>query len=249
MARRPAVRYKAVMLSRTKLAEQDLIVTMMTEEGEQLRAVAKGARKPGSRLSARSELFVEADVMISKGRNLGILTEAEVSDAHVGARVDIEHVACASAMCEIARLTCYEDLKDPFLFPLLSRSLRACEESTDRPHLDIVAAAYVFKVMSHAGWRPVLDACIACEEPAATRFCVSVGGVLCESCARNVAEAMPVSQNELDWIGALIGLTFDELLVAPVDDLTSSKLLDVAHRWAATHLDARLRAFEFLRGI
>lgn len=195
------------MLGRTKLAEQDLIVTMLTKEGEQLRAIAKGARKPGSRLSARTELFVESDLLVSPGRGLGIITEAEVRNAHVGARTDVDRVACASALCEVARLTCYEDLQDPFLFPLLSRALRGCEEAQDSAHLDIVAAAYILKVMSHAGWRPVLDACVACDEPSATRFCVPAGGVLCESCARDVAEAVPTSQNELGWIGALIGLT------------------------------------------
>ena len=45
------------MLGHTKLAEQDLILTLLSETGEQLRAVAKGARKPGGRLAARVELF------------------------------------------------------------------------------------------------------------------------------------------------------------------------------------------------
>lgn len=249
MGRRPAVRYRAVVLGRTKLAEQDLILTMLASTGEQLRAIAKGARKPGSRLAARTELFVEADLLVSPGRGLGIVTEAEVTDAHVGARTDIERVSCASAMCEVARLTCYEDLPDPFVYPILSRALRACEEATDRAHLDLMAAAYVIKVLSHGGWRPVLDSCVSCGEPSPTRFCVRAGGALCESCARDVEDALPASQNLLDWLAAVIGLTFDALLAAPIDALSASELLDVAHRWASTHLDARLRATEFLCGL
>lgn len=248
MARRPAVRHRVIVLDRTKLAEQDLIVTMITTRGTQLRAVAKGARKPGARLAARTELCVEADLLVSEGRGLGIVTEAEVLEAHRGAQVDVERLACASAICEVARLTCYEDMEDPFLYPLLSRSLTACEEARDRAHLDVVVAAYVLKVLSHEGWRPVLDACISCGEAPATRLCVRAGGVVCESCARDVADALPVSQNLIDWMVSLIGAPFDTLLAAPVDNRTAYELLDVAHRWAATHLDARLRAMEFLRG-
>ncbi len=249
MARRPAVRHRVIVLGRTKLAEQDVIVTMLTSEGEQLRAVAKGGRKPGSRLAARTELFVEADLLVSQGKGLGIITEGQIIDAHVKARADVERVAAASALCEVAKLTCYEDMSDAFLYPVLSRALKACEQAVDHAHLDVVIAAYALKVLSHEGWRPVLDSCVACGEPSPTRLCVRAGGALCESCARDVEDALPVSQNLLAWLAALIGLTFDDLLAAPVDDQTAFELLDTAHRWAATHLDARLRAIEFLRGL
>ncbi len=42
--------------------------------------------------------------------------------------------------------------------------------------------------------------------------------------------------------------TFDELLAAPIDPHTAAFLLGLSHLWAATHLDQRLRAMEFLLG-
>lgn len=249
MAGRRTERRRAVVLDRTKLAEQDLILTMVSLEGEQLRAVAKGARKPGSRLAARTELFCDIDMLLSYGRGLGIVSEAQVMDAHEGVRGDLERLSCASAICEVARLTCYENMEDAFLHPLLSRALTACEQASDRNHLDLVYSAYVFKVLSHAGWRPELAGCIACGESAATRFSVSGGGVLCESCARDVAGAQPISQNQLAWIGALIMSTFDVLLASSIDGSTSAYLLGIAHEWATTHLESRLRASEFFVGI
>ena len=64
MARRTR-RLKALVLGRTKLSEQDLILTLLSEEGEQVRAVAKGARKPGGRLASRVELFCESDFLLA----------------------------------------------------------------------------------------------------------------------------------------------------------------------------------------
>ena len=49
MPGRKTTRLKAIVLDRTKLAEQDLILTMLSDSGEERRAVAKGARKPGGR--------------------------------------------------------------------------------------------------------------------------------------------------------------------------------------------------------
>ncbi len=245
MAGRRTYRTRAIVLDRTKLAEQDLILTMLAESGAEVRAVAKGARKPGGRLAARADLFCETDFLIASGRNLDVVSEASLVDPHGGLRGEFERVSAASAICEVARLTCFAEAEDPFLYPILSRALSACEEAPDQAHLDLAVAAYVFKVLAHGGWRPVLDECCACGDAACTYFSVSAGGVLCESCAREVAGAQEVTPTEIAWLRALIGLTFDQLMAAAIDDETAVTLLSLAHMWAATHLDARLRAMEF----
>lgn len=242
---RRTYRTRAIVLDRTKLAEHDLILTLLGQDGGELRAVAKGARKPGGRLAARVELFSETDFLIAKGRSLDVVSEATLIDAHEGIRGSFERVSAASAICEMARLTTFDEVEDAFLYPILSRALRACEEAGDQAHLDLVVAAYAFKVLAHGGWRPELSSCVACGDPAPSFFSVAAGGLLCESCAREVEGAELVAPSTVGWLKALIGLTFDKLLESEIDDQIAVELLGLAHSWAATHLDARLRAFEF----
>ncbi|MDI9589631.1 MAG: DNA repair protein RecO [Acidobacteriota bacterium] len=246
MPRGPSRRTKAVVLARTKLSEQDLILTLLCESGMQERAVAKGARKPGGRLASRVELFCESDLLIARGRTLGIVSEAALVEAHARLRGDVARVSAASTIVEIARLTCYEDVGDPFLYPILSRALRACEEAADQPHLDLTVAAYAFKALSHGGWRPELRSCIACGDEAVSFFSSTSGGLLCPSCEKDVEGACELSATEVSWLRALISMTFDELLHAPVDSELAVLLVSLAHSWCAVHLDARLRAFEFM---
>ena len=249
MAGRRTYRTRAIVLDRTKLGEQDFILSLLTEDGSAVRAVAKGARKPGGRLAARADLFCETDFLLAAGRSLDVVSEASLVNAHAHLRGAYERVAAASAVAEVARLTCFEDAPDPFLHPICSRALRACEEAPDQPRLDLVVAAYVMKVLAHSGWRPELDGCCACGDGAVTYFSSAAGGVLCSSCAREVAGAQPLTASQLGWLRALIRSTFDELLAAAIDAETSVFLLGLAHSWAATHLDARLRAMEFLAGV
>lgn len=246
---RRSIRHRAIVLGRTKLAEQDLILTLLAQSGEQLRVVAKGARKPGGRLASRSELFCEVDLLVSQGRSLGIVGEATLLDAHAGLRGSLERVSAASAIVEVARLTCYEDMQDGFLYPILSRALRACEQAQDQTHLDLAVAAYAFKVLSHAGWRPELAACIACGDGAVSHFSSAAGGLLCASCAKDIEGAVELSSSEIAWLRALIALTFDQLLEAEIDPQTAALMLSLAHTWCAVHLDARMRAFEFLLSV
>ena len=248
MAGRRTYRARAIVLDRTKLGEQDLILTLLASDGRQLRAVAKGARRPGGRLAARVELFCETDFLLAAGRSLDVVSEASLADAHPRIRGDYERMAAASAVAEVARLTCFEDAPDALLFPICSRALLACEQAGDRAHLDLVAAAYAWKVLAHGGWRPELDACCACGDPDVSLFSATAGGALCESCAREVAGAERVGPERLAWLRALLGCTFDELLASEVDDACALGLLALAHLWAATHLDCRLRAMEFLAG-
>ncbi|MBE5024616.1 DNA repair protein RecO [Olsenella sp. DSM 107455] len=249
MAGRRTYRTRAIVLDRTKLAEQDLILTLLAADGSQVRAVAKGARKPGGRLAARVELFCETDFLLAAGRSLDVVSEAQTVEPHAALRGDYERVAAASAVAEVARLTCYEDAPDGFLHPICSRALRACEGAADRAHLDLVVAAYAMKVLAHGGWRPELAGCCACGDQDVSYFSAAAGGVLCASCAREVAGARELSRSEVSWLRALLGLTFDELLVVQIDAETAVVLLGAAHVWAATHLDARLCATEFYLGL
>lgn len=242
-------RTTAVVLSKTKLKETDLILTLLDESGCQVRAVAKGARKPGSRTAARCEVFCTVDLLLARGRSLDVVSQVELVSAPLGPAPSLEALTAASAIADIARLCSFEDARDPFVHAITRSALAhvgAC--GADAPHLDVITAAYVFKLLSHVGYRPVLDACAACGDPAPTRFSAAAGGLVCASCATTIAGSKPLEPGMADWLRSLIGLTFDELAAAPVDAFRASLLLAHAHVWAATHLDCRLRSLEFMLG-
>lgn len=249
MAGSRTYRTRALVLDKVKLKETDLILTLLAESGRQIRAVAKGARKPGSRLAARCELFCTTDLLLAHGRNLDIVSQAELLEAPLGPTPTYERMSAASAVADIARLCCYEDAEDPYIFSITQRALQVVGDvSTDTVHLDIVVAAYTFKVLSHLGYRPDFSSCVACGDAAVSFFSASAGGLLCGSCASSVPGAEPVDATQVEWLRACINARFDELASSPVDVTTASYLLALAHLWAATHLDARLRALEFMLG-
>lgn len=239
----------AIVLDKTKLKETDLILTLLARDGREVRAVAKGARKPGSRLAARCELFCTVDLLLAKGRSLDVVSQAELVEAPLGAAPTYESMQRASVVAEVASLCCFEDAWDPFVFNISSKALRVLGGlQDDCPHMDLIVAAYVFKLLSHVGYRPDYSVCIACGDPALSFFSASAGGLLCSSCASRVAGAEAVDADAVNWLRALLPLTFDQLVSQPVDMCTSNLMLSLAHSWAATHLDSRLRAMEFLLG-
>lgn len=245
MAQARTRRVRGIVLDRTKLGEQDLIITILGESGEELRAVAKGARKPGGRLSSRVELFCQDDLLLARGRTLDIVSEATTIDAHAGIRGDLARLAAASAVSEVARLTCFPESADPYLYPICARALTACEQAGDQAQLDAVVAAYVIKVLAHGGWRPQLGTCVHCGDHAVSMVSVSAGGALCSSCAKSVGDAEDVGRAYVTWLGRLVTSTFDELLGMAPDAMCAAWLVAFGHRWAAAQLECRIRSLEF----
>ena len=244
----PTERMRGIVLRHSKLREIDLIITLLLDDGRRLDVMALGARKPGGRLAGRTELFDETDFLLVHGKGLPTMREAQLVDGHAGLRNDLDRTSAASCVVELARASCFEDASDPYLFAICSRALAACEQAGSRAQLDFVVAAYAFKLLAHGGWNPTLDRCVACGDEKASRFSVMQGGVLCESCASSVEGAEPIDSRELSLLRALIAYTFDELLGLEPDGPSAALMLSFAHAWAATHLDARLRAFEFFSG-
>lgn len=248
MAQRRRIRVRAIVCGRTKLAEQDQILTLLAEDGQQMRAVAKGARKPGSRLAARTDLCCECDLLLSLGPGLAVVGEAELIRAY-GAGADLSRLSCASAMAEIARMTSFEDNPDPFLFPLLARALASVGEARGEAHLSLALAAYALKVCSHEGWRPRTRRCVLCGEPHSGAFSAQAGGALCASCAKDVAGVEVTGTDAIEWLEALVTSTFDTLMALDADAAFSAYLAELAVGWARTHLECRLRACEFYLGL
>ena len=230
MAGSRTYRTKVLVLDKTKLKETDLILTMLDERGRQVRAVAKGARKPGGRLAARCELFCTVDMLLAHGRSLDVVSQAELMEAPLGAAPDYETTCAASAIAEVAR------------------ALALMGSGLDTAHMDLLVAAFVFKLLSHVGYRPDFSACVLCGDPMLSYFSPQAGGLMCGSCASSVPGAELVSTGEVAWLRALMSMTFDALMAERIDPHTAAFLLGLSHVWAATHTDQRLRAMEFMLG-
>ena len=114
--------------------------------------------------------------------------------------------------------------------------------------MDLLVAAFVFKLLSHVGYRPDFSACVLCGDPMLSYFSPQAGGLMCGSCASSVPGAELVSTGEVAWLRALMSMTFDALMAERIDPHTAPFLLGLSHVWAATHTDQRLRAMEFMLG-
>jgi DNA repair protein RecO (recombination protein O) len=108
----------ALVLRKTKLGETDTILSLLAEDGRQVRAVAKGLRRPGSKFGARLEPFSVVDLLLNSGRSLEIVSEARTVHAHAGLREDLERSEAAAVVADLLDKVSVEGQHEPRLFAL-----------------------------------------------------------------------------------------------------------------------------------
>jgi DNA repair protein RecO (recombination protein O) len=95
--------YKAtgINLKSVPLGEADRIVTILTREFGLVRAVAAGARKPRSKLGGRGELFVINHLMLSTGRSLDKIAQAETIESYPALSRNLSKLTVAQYWAEV----------------------------------------------------------------------------------------------------------------------------------------------------
>ena len=64
---------EAIVLTRFDLGEADRVLTLITPTGGKLKAIAKGIRRPTSRLGGSLEPFAELTVSMARGRTFDVV--------------------------------------------------------------------------------------------------------------------------------------------------------------------------------
>lgn len=194
----PPVNVQAIVLRRRPLGEADKVLTLFTREMGKLSAVAKGARKPTSKLAGATETCVRARFHLAPGRTFWIITQASVERARARLHRSLVNAAAAMYACELVDRLLEESVPDEDLFGLLAGVLDELELSE---HPMWTLCLFENALLLQQGYTPVLDICARCGKPVEgeqVAFQPDAGGALCVSCAR--ARTGVVKLSRLAWL-------------------------------------------------
>ncbi|MEY4409631.1 MAG: repair protein RecO [Actinomycetota bacterium] len=236
----PHYRDEGIILRTHKLGEVDRILTILTKDHGQIRAVAKGVRKTSSRFGARLEPFMVADLQLYEGKNLDTVSQVEQL-ASYGAQIvaDYPKYTAANAMVEAAeRLTRESSNSQQYL--LLLGGLRALAGSDYEGSQ--VLDSYLLRALSLSGWVPELGVCQSCQSHQPQSFSVHTGHVSCANCA--LPGAVRLGSSGLDHMRNLLAGNWPEVAVAAV--ATKSNVSSVISAYLQWQLERGLRSMSMV---
>src|SRR5436305_2690367 len=177
-----------VVLRRLDYGEADRIFTLLTRDHGKVGAIAKGVRRPSSKLGPSLELYGHVDVLLAKGRgDLDVVAQVERLP---GMRIagEVEWMSHAALIAELAERVCEDRHPVDGVYELTVMALDELARETDPRR---ASAYFLMSALDLLGYAPQLMACASCErplEPKPAAFSAAAGGFLCD---RHAAFGMP----------------------------------------------------------
>ncbi len=232
-------RDQGVVLRTYRLGEADRIVVIATRASGKVRAVAKGVRKTKSKFGGRLEPVSHVALQLYEGRELDIVTQAEVIDHFRAIREDLERLTKATTLLEAVDQVAQEGEPNARLYTMLVGALRSLAAHDSA----LLVPAFFWKLLALEGAQPILDECASCGAAASdsavelVAFDLADGGTLCRSCRRG----MPISPDALALGRRILG---GDLAAVLRDDAgpVAHDVGALATRALEFHLERRLRS-------
>lgn len=162
-----------------------------------VRAVAKGAKKPGTKMAGKSEALCANKLLIAKGRSLDIITQAESIETFRKVRGDLTRLTFCLYYAELTSAF-GEGLEEEseVYYHVLLNSLRMQEAFvTDARQLSLEFSMFLLKQL---GLSPELAVCVRCRQPLTeyniAAFYSDTGGIGCNRCGQDSRSKTIVSE-------------------------------------------------------
>jgi DNA repair protein RecO (recombination protein O) len=233
-----------VVLRKLDYGEADRIFTLLTKTHGKVGAIAKGVRRPESKLGPSLELYGHIDVLLAKGR--GELDVVAQVQRMPGLRItgDVERMSHAALIAELAERVCEDRHPVDGVYELAVMALDELARETDPRR---ASAYFLMAALDLLGYSPQLVACATCDRTLVARpaaFSPEAGGFLCDQCAMPGMPLVPLAAIKVLRLMAAGDLeTYRRL---KLDAVLMSSIEGVLTTQLEHHLDRRLKSLQFL---
>ena len=142
---------EGIVLARRNFGEADRILVVYSKKFGKISFIAKGVRKPESRKRGSLEVFSRFKFAASRGKNLDLITEAEVVDSYPTIRKNLKRVAVAYYFMEVVGRTTSEEEKNLEIYYNILKSLKALRSTKT---LKTLRKKFVYDTLTMLGFWP-----------------------------------------------------------------------------------------------
>jgi DNA repair protein RecO (recombination protein O) len=240
-------RTDAIVLSRFELGEADRVVTLLTPHFGKLKAIARGVRKPSSRLGGGLEPFAELHLLLARGRTFDVVTQVSVEHAWLNLRERLGPTAVAWYVAELADRAIEERHEAIAIYGLLRRAYALLDAGMEAGR---VARWFEMRLADELGIQPELERCVECDRPLEPDeqflWVPALGGIVCSRHAEPPAERMRLSTGALKLLRAYRRADAEALAALRLPASVEAEVESAMRIHLRHHLDREPRSRAFL---
>ncbi|HEX8938795.1 MAG TPA: DNA repair protein RecO [Candidatus Limnocylindrales bacterium] len=237
----------AIVLSRFEYGEADRVLTLITPGHGKLKAIARGVRRPTSRLGGTLEPLAELRIALARGRTFDVVTQVVVGHAWLRLRDSLEATATAWYLAELADRSLEERHGAEALYALLRRAYELLDAGMAPGRL---ARWFEMHLADELGVRPEVDRCVECDRTLEAgerfRWVPPLGGVLCERCPGPPHERTGLSLDALKLLKAYQRLDVEALAALRLPEGVEREVEAAMREFLRYALEREARSLGFL---
>jgi DNA repair protein RecO (recombination protein O) len=206
---------EALVLKSIKFGDTSKIATLYTKNYGKIKVIAKGIRKPKSRLAGSLQTFSYIQIVFYKKQTTEIylLSQSEILNPYQSLSRNLNRYIFASAVLELLDRLITGEEPNPQLFELTLEIL-SFMESCPQKNLEKSFWFYALKLADLLGYKPKLDKCTGCDKPVLEKsvlFSPEKGGIVCKRCARSDQPYLRLSKDSIAWALKLQSIKTEDL--------------------------------------
>ncbi|WP_099158537.1 DNA repair protein RecO [Virgibacillus ndiopensis] len=160
--------------------ETHKLVTILSKKIGKFTAIAKGAKKPKSRMAAVTQPFIHGEFLVYVNSGLSTIQQGDMVNSFRTIREDIIKTAYAAYLVELTDKLLDSKVAEPYLYEQLYQTLTWIAENENS---DIPVMMYELKLFVKGGFAPIVDRCVNCgNKESLFLFSIVEGGLLCKRC-------------------------------------------------------------------
>jgi DNA repair protein RecO (recombination protein O) len=199
----------ALIIGQRKFGDYDKILTILSKDYGKVQIIAKGVLKPTSPLVYHVDLLNFTNLMISKGKNLDILIQAQTINSFESIRNDYDKLSKSFYMLEI--IDKFIIISDS-ISEIFDITLTCFSRINDGHDIDLNVQIFELSILKFAGVLPEFNNCLHCLKKVLAKNAVinfNVGGILCSNCSDNFSDNINVSENCIKVIRAMLFTSYE----------------------------------------
>ena len=237
---------EAIIIKKIKLGEADRILTFYTPRLGKIQAVAKGVRRPRSKMAGHLELLTHSQVSLARGRNLDTVTGSQTINSFLPLKSDLQLTSQALYAVELVDQFTADNVENYPLFQLLLETMHnLCQGNNN----ELVLRYFELHLLNLVGYRPQLQQCVSCRsllKAITNSFSPSAGGVLCPSCSQSQILTYPLSVNALKVLRFLQSNDYDTSSKLKINPELSQELEGVMRNYIKYLLEREVKSVAWL---
>ncbi len=254
---------EGLVIRETQTGEADEILTILTADHGKITISGRGVRSMRNKHAASVQLFAYSTLLLNKPKKYYYITDSFFIENFMGIRYDVEKLALATYLCEVASEFALEDVPNPPLMQLTLNTLYAIAYRDDIP-LSRIKAAFEFRVICEEGFAPELYGCglCRCDLTEGGYLDVMNGRVLCRSCQEQYVNSAAYAMDEatakihvrltpavLCAMRYILSAPMKKLLSFQVEKSDGDILAVACERYLLNHLEHTFSSLEYYHAL